>query len=324
MTTTWPTRLVDLRHRRVIHDNSLTLTLYVEKKVDGVVTAWNPWTSPDSVVTGAEIPVPGDRIGDFDTAAWASILGTFASWADDYRVREIDWQMVGGSMSMWSCTISCSSHVTYCPEPLIIRSDSMRTRTVDRWRDATPTTSTADGATISGTAYTEVSGVPEKFQVSQIAINLTLPWFSDTTVYADGYPNLANLIGAKVGKVNSASFIGFEANSLMLMGVDVDPKQDEYLQVTVSLLWDGWFHMDQVIDRYPNGDPKLTTGQATTVKWQKRYQGTTDLGTMFSADEKLYAQYGWQAFTQVCGTFQSSAYATTKKEPLPSVRTAAT
>ncbi|MGA1045392.1 MAG: hypothetical protein ACO3ZY_09345 [Phycisphaerales bacterium] len=326
MTTTWTTKLIDVRHRRAINDNRVALVLHVSKQTSGSPDTWNPFVNPGKVRDDAEVPIPGDLIGDYDTAAWASVLGTFEGWEDFYRVREVDWSLVANSRSTWQAVVRATNHISWCPEPLIIRSDSSRSRVADRYRDVVPTTSTADGDTITGTAYTEQAGKPEKFQVSQVAVNLTLPWFSDTPNYTDGYPNLPNLVGDRLNRVNSSSFIGFAAKSLMLMGVDVDPVEDEFLKVTVSFLWDGWFHLDQVPDLYSNGDVKVnSSNQAATVKWQKRYQGTTDFGAMFSADEESWAQYGWKHWTAACTNAASAATTpVTKQNPLATIRTAAT
>lgn len=325
MATTWDVKVTDLRHRRAINDNSLDLQLTVTKFVDSVPATWNPWTSPVSVKQDAKIPIPGDRVGDYDTAPWATDLGTFASWADFYRVRFVDWALVKGSRSSYVCTIHATDRTTYCPEPTVRRSDSMGVRTTDRYRDATPTNSTTDGSTIGGTDYTEISGKPERFRVTQIQVDLVLPWRTDLTTYTDGYPDLKTLIGDKVQKVNSTAFLGFDAHSLMLMGVNVDAKEDEYLEVTVSFLWDGWYHFEQEPDRDINGNVVTefvsTTPRAKTIRWKDMSRGTTDFGLMFDADEESWAQYGWQTWTSACtGAATAASYTVTGKETLTSIR----
>jgi len=327
MTTTWNVNVVDLRHRRAINDNSLDLQLMVTKLTNGVPVTWNPWTSPTGVVNDAGIPIPGGRLEDYENKPWASVLGTFASWAEFYRVRSVEWQLVPGSVCTYSCTIRSTDRMTYCPEPLIRRSDATGIRLVDRYRNATPTDTTADGTAITGTAYTEVGGKPERFRVSQIRVDLVLPWRTDLSTYTDGHPDLVVLIGNKVQKVNSTAFLGFDARSLMLMGVTVDPKEDEFLEVTVSFLWDSWYHFEQEPDREINGDVirefagSPAVARAKTVRWRDMSRGTTDFGTMFSADEEAWAQFGWQTWETACNSLAASeTYTTTKTEALTTIR----
>lgn len=324
---TWTVTLQDLAHTRAINDNTLELTLLVRQDTAGTPDTWNPWTSPVSVNTGAEIPVPGDRLSDYDNAAWATELGTFSNWAAVYRVRSVSWRLVKDSLSAYLCTIRATNRTTWCPEPTVRRSDSAGVRSVDRYRDATPTTSTLDEDTIGGTAYTEIGGKPQKFLVSTIDLQIVLPWRTDDAAYTDGYPDLKTLIGAKLQTVNSATFLGFEPNSLMLTGVDVDPKQDENLEVTVSFRYDSWYHFNQEPDREVNGDVKVekvgSEWQAKTVRWRDMSRGTTDFNSMFSADEKAYAQYGWQAWDTVCSENFMASYAQTEKKPLTSIRSEA-
>jgi len=324
---TWIVKLQDLAHTRAINDNTVELTLLVRQDTTGTAQTWNPWTSPKTIQTAADIPVPGDRLGDYDTAGWASELGTFASWADQFRVRTVSWRLVKDSMSAYLCTIRATNRTTYCPEPTVRRSDSAGVRSVDRYRDATPTTSTVDEDTIAGTAYTEIGGKPQRFLVSTIDLQIVLPWRTDDAAYTDGYPDLKTLIGDKLQKVNSATFLGFEPNSLMLTGVDVDPKEDEYLEVTVSFRYDSWYHFNQEPDREVNGDAILekvgSIWRAKTVRWRDMSRGTYDFNNMFSTDEKAYAQYGWQAWDTVClGAFMAS-YDQTEKKPLTALRSEA-
>ena len=88
MATTWDVKVTDLRHRRAINDNSLDLQLTVTKLVDNVPATWNPWTSPVTVKQDAKIPVPGDRVGDYDAAPWASELGRSGRESSASRHRQ--------------------------------------------------------------------------------------------------------------------------------------------------------------------------------------------------------------------------------------------
>ena len=324
MTTTWDVQLVDLRHRRAINDNSLDLSLMVTKRTSGVAATWNPWTSPAAVVNDADIPIPGANLADYENAPWASVLGVFASWATFYRVRSIDWSLAKGSVCTYVCNIHATDRMTYCPEPLVRRSDSTGIRTTDRYRDATPTSTTTDGSTIGGTDYTEIGGKPERFRVTQIQIDLVLPWRTDLTTYIDGYPDLKTLVGDKVQKVNSTAFLGFDAHSVMLMGVNVDPKEDEYLEVTLSFLWDAWYHFEQEPDRDINGEVvrefASTTPRAKTVRWKDMSRGTSDFTAMFSADELDWAQFGWQTWATACDDAATKTYTLADQEPLATIR----
>jgi hypothetical protein len=329
--STWHVTLEGLRHHREINNSTLELVLVVEQHDEnGVPVTWNPWTSAAAVTNGADIPVPGDRMNVLATASWATLLGTLPSpWKFNYRVRTLDWAYIPGSRSAYSCTIRASDRTTYCPEPQVKRQDSATVRIVDRYRDAAPTAATTDGTAITGTDYTEISGKPERFRVSQVAVNITMPWRTDSTVYADGWPDLTTLAGGRLQKVNSVSFLGFEARSLMLVGVDVDPKQDEYVELTWSFLWDSWFHFEQEPDRDVAGNvtKQLDAGgvsRAKTVRWKDMSAGAVDFGSVFTADEESWAQYGWQAWNYSCENAAAAAtYAVTEKEPLTGIRSVA-
>lgn len=336
-TTLYQFTLRGMQHSRQIGDSSITLVATVNAfdSVTDQNVIWSPWSNPTSLVD-AGFPTVGQtlydiRPGPSETNHWLYSLAPFASWATYYRVRQIDWSAVPDSKghSVWEARIHATDHRIYCPEPQIQRQDVMKARTADRYRVDTPNSDTVDEDEATGDP-TELAGKPEKFQVAQVAFTLTLPWWTDTEGYIDGYPRLDELVGPRLNKVNTNAFLGFPAHSVMLVGVDVQPVRDESLRVSLQFLWDAWYHFDQEpvldVDQRPaveldNEDPPLP--RCVKVFWKDRSAGVTDLGAMFSEDELDWSQFGWKTWVTACSDAAASindGYELTVQESLTADR----
>jgi hypothetical protein len=328
----WDVNLIGLDHERAFNDNSLTLTLTVQQlDGSGQPVYWNPWFNPDTVRTDAGIPTPGERLTDVDSYSWAAKLGPTASWPswkDAYRVRKVRWASVNNGIQLYRCTLLLTDRTMYCPGPFVLRSDGTSLRQVDRFRDENPSASTTDGTLLLGTSPIKGSGMkPERFEVTQVVINLTFPFRTDTSIGTYGWPNIADLFADKIRKVNSTAFLGLPIGSVMLTGIEVDPKEDEHVELTAQFVWDEWFHMNQepVYQEGTNDviEPVEIAGvQVPVVKWRSMSKGSEDFAAMFTADEAAWAVNGWRAFDTSCSGLMASTYATTNKEPLPTLRPA--
>lgn len=324
----WHVNITNLQHRREIGNNSLTLTASVwQTDANGVQLKWNPWLSPSTMFQSADIPFPGDRIGDFDNAIWASQIGAAASWpyyADFYRVRTVDWSgPIAGSISSYQVIITATDHSSHCPEPLIERQDSLSLRKVDRYRREVPTTATSNGAVISGTNYSETNGKPEAFEVPQVRILLTGTWLSDDPNYTDGWPDFTTLFAPAVNRVNSVAFLGFPINSVKFVGAAITPKQHEASEVTLEFVWDQWFHFEQEPTRHIDGSPKLSNGVCTEVKWKDTAVGAYDFTTLLTDDELAWAEDGWKAWYTTCTPVGQAQARNTKTATWTAIKTEA-
>jgi len=328
---TWIVKLVDLQHSREITNNTLDLTLSVQQVDEfGAPVLWNPWSQYVEVRDEAKIPVPGDRAAWADPYPWADELGTFPDWKYDYRVRKVRWTQDRSGRCVYLCDIHYTSHVAYCPEPNVVRSDVVAARAADRYRDEVPTSSTQHGDAITGTNFVDVVDKPQRFTVPQIQIELVLPWRTDEAAYADGWPDMEALFADKVNKVNSAAFLGFPVRSVMFEGAYARPRRDESIDVVMSFRWDQWYHFTQEPGRDRQGNvvtALLGTPPAQHVKdvtWSDASVGSVDFTSMFSTDELGWAQSGWQYWSSACsGAEAAASYQPTEVKPLTSIRSAA-
>lgn len=300
---------------------------------DEAAAYWHPWSEYPDMRNTYGIPVPGDRIADLSGFSYLTdALGAtpWPLWKDTFRCRSVRYQSIDNSRSAYRCLIRFSDHQTYCPGPFARRSDSSSIRFADRYRDENPTSSTADNDDVTSTTVKGSGDKPERFPVSQIRIQIEVPWLSDEAAYTDGYPNLDDLFGDKWGKVNSNEFLGFPAGSVMFDSASVDEKEDEFIAIVCEFTYDSWFHMNQ--------EPVFVTGstqhvqrevvgtkKVPDVKWRSMSTGSDTFGTagtIFDADTLAWARDGWKAWDTACTNMVSGSYSLTAKKPLTNLRTA--
>lgn len=333
----WDVALTGLDHQTAVNDNSLDLTLMVQQvDASGARVSWNPWFNPVTIRTDAGIPSKGERLTAVSSYAWASKLGPTASWpswASAYRVRDVRWTSVDNSMQLYRCNLHLSDRTAYCPGPFVMRSDGTSIRQVDRFRDENPTAATTNGTALTSTSIKGSGNKPERFEVTQVVINLSLPWRTDSSLGTYGWPNIADLFAANIRTTNSTTFLGLPVGSVMMTGVEVDTKQHEYIEATLQFVWDEWYHMSQQPIYFEGTSDVVETetvgGQLVPkVQWRSRSRGSTDLTALFNADELQWAQNGWRAFDTSCSDGVNAmmaaggTYAITSHDPLPSVRSA--
>ena len=73
---------------------------------------------------------------------------------------------------------------------------------------------------------------------------------------------------------------------------------DEVWRITITYVYDEWFHLEQLALPHPTGEPKLLPGatiasvqykQASSVVWYQPYTGTADLKNLFA--QAIYDQF---------------------------------
>jgi len=148
-----------------------------------------------------------------------------------------------------------------------------------------------------GGINTAPGGDPMIGEIAQVLIRANLTINASSVGVVSYVAPLRDL----VGKVNSASFYGFGAGTVVCEGFAVNPVagMTEIHDVTVDFVYDPYFHAVQVPDREADGRPVLNGAGvanpgAKVVKWTRQSRATADFNTIFAdANIKTLAQNGW-------------------------------
>lgn len=151
-------------------------------------------------------------------------------------------------------------------------------------------------ADIGGT-NTAPGGDPMIGETAQVLVRTNLTVNASSTAVVNYVAPLRDL----VGKVNSATFYGFGAGSVICEGFAVNPVagMTEIHEVTVDFVYDAYFHAVQVPDRESDGRPVLNgpgvaNPGAKIVKWVRQSRVDADFNNIFAdANYKTLAQNGW-------------------------------
>lgn len=100
-----------------------------------------------------------------------------------------------------------------------------------------------------------------------------------------------------VDKMNSASFLGCAARTLVCEGLNMVPRTGEYYDVIFDFLYDPWYHHEQVATVEADGRPGRAGADVAEVKWKRIVRSVTDFnnlyGTPTDADLKTMTEKGW-------------------------------
>lgn len=179
-------------------------------------------------------------------------------------------------------------------------------RTVGAWRDATlPANGAAAwpaAADIGGTKI-DLNGNPRsrrvKQQTIQIETLLDRTPLTGATPAPPAAPDPAwsTWLSTYVNKRNSAAFLGWPIGTVLCQGISAT-LDDEVWRITITYVYDEWFHLEQLALPHPTGEPKLLPGaniagvqykQASSVVWYQPYTGTADLKNLFA--QAIYDQF---------------------------------
>jgi hypothetical protein len=177
-------------------------------------------------------------------------------------------------------------------------------RQVAAWRDATlPANGTAAWpatADIGGTKI-DLNGNPRSRKVKQQTIQIET--FTDRTPPSPGTGSVAadpawsTWLSTYINKRNNAAFLGWPIGTVLCQGIAAT-LDNEVWRITITYVYDEWFHLEQLAMPHPTGEPRLLPGvtiagtqymQAATVVWYQPYSSTADLKALFT--QPIYDQF---------------------------------
>lgn len=154
------------------------------------------------------------------------------------------------------------------------------------WTTAPPAASDSTAADIGG-ASLKAQDQGSIQPVSQIALRMRI--MRDATLAS--VQAQAAIVSTWQGKRNSALFLGFAANTLVVEGVSVVEAQDEFYEVIFEMLYDEFYHHEQVPIVDADGKPKRTAaGELADVRWKRLPRTAADFNNIFAGDARLKAR----------------------------------
>jgi len=211
------------------------------------------------------------------------------SWEQYARARTRDYELMPGGLAVrFTLTYSTmyyldpAQSVAYYHLPCAIEyASKVRSVRLYRtgWSVAPPTTSANISADIGGTA---IGGghTGQTYQINQVAIRIRQTLDASETAMTAMYADKFNF----VQKRNSVAFGGFPAYSLFCEGVSVAKTGNgfEFYEVVFDVLFDSWYHFEQVPTTGEDSLPVLNNlYQPTEVKWTRLGASTIDFNLMF-------------------------------------------
>ena len=159
------------------------------------------------------------------------------------------------------------------------------------WSVSPPAASDAS-ADIGGTAL--AGGFQGTDQpVGQVAIRMRFMQDASATPMDTAAATLTTYMGA----INSATFAGCAAGSLICEGVSVAKTGAmEYYEVTFEFLFDRWYHHEQVPTFAEDGNPKLNASLGPAeVKWKRLPRTSVNFNDIYAGDTQLQTitENGW-------------------------------
>jgi len=132
-------------------------------------------------------------------------------------------------------------------------------------------------ASIDNPARTDIGGSP--LHEEGYALSMALPT-ADITITGTVQASSFNAGGAlsRVTKRNAESWLGFDAGSVLFIGVDIKQIAAGTYQLTYKLAWDFFYHLRQVPSRGEDGNPDLDRSAdppTLVVYWKQPFPETT-------------------------------------------------
>jgi len=262
--------------------STITEEITIKKNDDTPITPDREW---DAIVQES------GHIPEINGAYFGTVPAG-ATWEQFLRCRSHAWRSGPRGILIVSVEYSTlymldpgQENTTYALPSSVDYSSRARSVTMYRtsWTVAPPTGATNITADIGGNA---IGGgfVGKPDQVNQVAIRVrtTLDASAEdmSTIYANRY--------SIVGKRNTDAVGGFPAYSLVCEGVSAAKTGSgfEFYEVIFDLVWDRWYHFEQVPTIAEAGLPKQNSSFGPEeVKWQRLELPTAAfLPVMFPAD----------------------------------------
>jgi hypothetical protein len=221
----------------------------------------------------------------------------------DYICRSVNVTPAREAAYVWNVTAEFTSINFVYPDTgwgtvFVKQTRTSGIRQVAAWRDATlPANGTATwpaSSDISGTKI-DLNGNPRSRKVKQQTIQVEVLQdrtpLTATAPTADD-PAWSSWLSTYVNKRNNAAFLGWPIGTVLCQGIAA-ALDNEVWRITITYVYDEWFHLEQLAMPHPTGEPRLLPGvtiagtqymQAATVVWYQPYSGTADLKALFASD----------------------------------------
>lgn len=223
--------------------------------------------------------------------------------------KSLDWQKLPGSSTAWNVTVTWGTYANWLspdgtegedtePFTRVTRSASMRMMQVYRTGVTPPAPASyvwPPSVDIGGTRV-DINGQPSVLGIPQMAF--TVEWMYDRSSQegSGGAPapeppaELVDWIGIR----NQSPFLGYPAGSVVVVGANASPLDDQWYMMHFSFLFDWWHHHEQRSAPNVGGLNWLQTQastfigasfkQATKVGWWQPYPDILDINDMFPPD----------------------------------------
>lgn len=269
-------------------------SITIRRTITSSAGAINPVNEIEAMVTAQVLPVQDEPY---------PVAGTGYSWQQFARARGYSLSLVEGGNAVradirfttrYIVNPNSTATVLYMLPAQTSYITTARTMQIFRtsWTTSPPTTSSNSSADIGGTSLTGADG-SQSMQVGQVRVRLVAMQDASVT----GMSTAASTLTSYGGTINSATFGGFPAYSLVCEGVSLEKEPGtEFYTVTFEFLFDRFYHFSQVATVDADGRPRMTTGGALSeVKWQRLPRTATDFNNIFASDLELKAMAldGW-------------------------------
>lgn len=270
-------------------------SIAIRRTITSSAGAIDPVNEVEAIVTAGVLPVQDEPYG---------VSGTGYSWQQFARSRGYSLRLLEGGQALvaeirfstrYMVNPNSTSTVLYMLPANTSYVTTARTMQVYRtsWTVNPPTTSSNSSATdIGGTSLSGADG-SQSIQIGQVRVRMVV--MQDAS--AVGMSSAAAKLSSYGGTINSATFGGFPAYSLICEGVSLEKDPGtEFYNVTFEFLFDRYYHFNQVVTMDADGRPRMTSGGALfEVKWQRLPRTATDFNNIFVGDLELKAMAleGW-------------------------------
>lgn len=269
-------------------------SITIRRTITSSAGAIDPVNEIEAMITANALPVQDELF---------PVTGSGYSWQQWARARGFSVSLVEGGQAVradirfttrYIVNPNSTGTVLYMLPAHTSYITTARTMQIFRtsWTTNPPTTSSNSSADIGGTSLSGADG-SQSMQVGQVRVRLVAMQDASVT----GMSTAASTLTSYGGTINSATFGGFPAYSLVCEGVSLEKEPGtEFYTVTFEFLFDRYYHFSQVVTMDADGRPRMTTaGALAEVKWQRLPRVATDFNNIFVGDLELKAMAleGW-------------------------------
>jgi hypothetical protein len=129
-------------------------------------------------------------------------------------------------------------------------------------------------------------------QVRQIRLKLRMV-LDVESLPIDG---IISVVNAYMGKINSKTFMGFDAGSVVCDGPTLNHLEHEFYELVLDYTADNWFHHSQVATKGADGRPLMNGSNYQEVRWMREARGSVDFNDIFPSGD-LGKSQKYQALT---------------------------